>query len=211
MTVNADIPKTSPATDLDPIDQRLVRELAANGRATATSLAQMVGLSPPSVHDRLQRLERTGVIRAYAALVDPVAIGAGTAAFVALNLGPGPLDKASIDRALAAEESVLEAHEIAGEDCYLLKLRVDSPQSLSAALARFRNLHPHAATRTTVVLRTVFERPLLAAPETETPIARPEPTGPIQDSPRVAGRGASGLPGGSAARATSKGRRGSVP
>jgi Lrp/AsnC family leucine-responsive transcriptional regulator len=210
MAINADVPKTPPhAVDLDVIDQRLVRELAANGRATSTSLAQMVGLSPPSVHERLQRLERTGVISSYAALVDPVAVGAGTAAFVALNLGPGPLDKASIDRALTAEEAVLEAHEIAGEDCYLLKLRVDSPQSLSATLARFRDLHPHAATRTTVVLRTVFERPLLAAREEASD--RLDLTARVERSPRAARRAASALPGGSAARATSKGHRGSVP
>lgn len=147
--------------DLDNVDRRLVEALAADGRATVTSLAQLVGLSGPSVHERLRKLEAAGAIRGYAALVDPDAVGAGVAAFVALNLGPGLADKQRIDVALAHEPSVLEAHEVAGEDCYLVKLRVGSPQELSAAVGRLRMLSPTVTTRTTVVLRTVLERPLL--------------------------------------------------
>lgn len=145
---------------LDAIDRRLLGALAANGRATATSLAQLVGLSGPAVHDRLRKLEAAGVIRGYAAQLDPVAVGAGTAAFVSMGLGPGVPDKVGIDEALAREPDVLEAHEVAGEDCYLLKVRVASPQALSALLTRLRHIGPTTSTRTTVVLRTVFERPL---------------------------------------------------
>src|SRR6266498_2813575 len=144
--------------DLDNVDHRLVEALAVDGRATVTSLAQLVGLSGPSVHERLRKLEAAGAIRGYAALVDPDAVGAGVAAFVALNLGPGLADKERIDVALAREPRV---HEVAGEDCYLVKLRVGSPQELSAAVARLRMLSPTVTTRTTVVLRTVLERPLL--------------------------------------------------
>ena len=147
---------------LDSIDRRLVEALAADGRATVTSLAERVGLSGPSVHERLRKLEAAGAIRGYAALLDPEAVGAEVAAFVALNLGPGLADKPRVDAALAAEPTVLEAHEVAGEDCYLLKLRVGSPQELSAAVARLRQIGPTVTTRTTVVLRTVLERPLLA-------------------------------------------------
>jgi Lrp/AsnC family leucine-responsive transcriptional regulator len=147
---------------LDSIDRRLVEALAADGRATVTSLAELVGLSGPSVHERLRKLEAAGAIRGYAALLDPEAVGAEVAAFVALNLGPGLADKPRVDAALTAEPTVLEAHEVAGEDCYLLKLRVGSPQELSAAVARLRQIGPTVTTRTTVVLRTVLERPLLA-------------------------------------------------
>jgi Lrp/AsnC family transcriptional regulator, leucine-responsive regulatory protein len=148
--------------NLDNVDRRLVAALAGDGRATVTSLAEQVGLSGPSVHERLRKLEASGAIRGYAALVDPEAVGAGVAAFVAVNFGPGLADKPRMDEAIAAEPSVLEAHEIAGEDCYLLKLRVGSPQELSEAVARLRQLSPTVTTRTTVVLRTAFERPLLA-------------------------------------------------
>jgi Lrp/AsnC family transcriptional regulator, leucine-responsive regulatory protein len=157
---------------LDAIDRRLLAALAANGRATATSLAELVGLSGPAVHDRLRKLESAGVIRGYAAEVDPVSVGAGTAAFVSLGLGPGVPDKAGIDAALAREPDVLEAHEVAGEDCYLLKVRVASPQALSALLTRLRHVGPATTTRTTVVLRTVFERALLApVPGAPEPVA----------------------------------------
>src|SRR5919201_2010139 len=148
--------------DLDNIDRRLAEALAADGRATVTSLAELVGLSGPSVHERLRKLEAAGAIRGYAALLDPEGVGAEVAAFVALTLGPGLADKPRVDAALTAEPTVLEAHEVAGEDCYLLKLRVGSPQELSAAVARLRMLSPTVMTRTTVVLRTVLERPLLA-------------------------------------------------
>jgi Lrp/AsnC family leucine-responsive transcriptional regulator len=147
---------------LDVIDRRLLAALAANGRATATSLAGLVGLSGPAVHDRLRKLEAAQVIRGYAVQLDPVAVGAGTAAFVSLSLGPGAQDKPGIDAALAREADVLEAHEVAGEDCYLLKVRVASPQALSALLTRLRHIGASTSTRTTVVLRTVFERALLA-------------------------------------------------
>lgn len=162
---------------LDAIDRRLLAALAGNGRATTTSLAALVGLSGPAVHERLRKLESTGVIRGYAAEFDPVSVGAGTAAFVSLGLGPGVPDKAGVDAALAREPDVLEAHEVAGEDCYLLKVRVASPQALSALLTRLRHVGPATTTRTTVVLRTVFERALLAPP----------PAGLVQPAPEAAG------------------------
>src|SRR6266508_2979599 len=126
--------------DLDNVDRRLIEALAVDGRATVTSLAELVGLSGPSVHERVRKLEAAGVIRGYAALLDPDAVDAGVAAFIALNLGPGVGDKEAIDAALAAEPAVLEVHEVAGEDCYLLKLRVGSPSDLSAAIVRLRRI-----------------------------------------------------------------------
>jgi Lrp/AsnC family transcriptional regulator, leucine-responsive regulatory protein len=155
------------ATDLDNIDMRLLEMLAADGRAAVTELAKRVGLSGPAVHERLRRLERTGAIQGYAALIDPRVVGRGVASFVALNLGPGWPDKAHVDAALAADPSVLEIHEVAGEDCLLLKIRVGSPEELSDTVARLRQISPGLTTRTTVVLRTVLERPLLAGAATE--------------------------------------------
>lgn len=162
---------------LDAIDRRLLAELTTNGRATTTALAKMVGLSGPAVHERLRKLSDAGVVRGYSAQLDPVAVGAGTAAFVALHLLPGWHDRTELEESLAADPSVLEVHEIAGDDCYLIKVRVASPQELSATLHRFKQLGATASTRTTMVLRTVFERPLSAAPSTqeETPSAVPFP------------------------------------
>jgi Lrp/AsnC family leucine-responsive transcriptional regulator len=152
---------------LDAIDRRLLAELTANGRVTTTALAKVVGLSGPAVHERLRKLSEAGVVRGYAALVDPVAVDAGTAAFVSLHMLPGARDHARLEAALAADPSVLEVHETAGEDCYLIKVRVASPQALSAMLQRFKRLGPVASTRTTIVLRTALERPLRVASEAE--------------------------------------------
>jgi Lrp/AsnC family transcriptional regulator, leucine-responsive regulatory protein len=154
---------------MDAIDQTLLARLTADGRATLSSLAAAVSLSVPSTHDRLRKLESGGVIRGYAATLEPEAVGRGTAAFVALSLGAGPIEKERIDRALEKEPAVVEAHEVAGEDCYLLKLRVESASALSEALARLRRIHPKATTRTTMVLRTALERPLAPALPPEEP------------------------------------------
>ncbi|WP_394834607.1 Lrp/AsnC family transcriptional regulator [Pendulispora rubella] len=149
---------------LDEIDATLLRMLGANGRQTVRALAQEVSLSEPSVRDRLLRLEREGVITGYHATVDPAAVGGGTAAFVALRFQPSEIAKKTMNEALLAEPCVLEAHEVAGEDCYLLKVRVESTQALAEMLDRLRKL-PTVDTRTTIVLRTIFERPLNPAPD----------------------------------------------
>jgi Lrp/AsnC family leucine-responsive transcriptional regulator len=148
---------------IDEIDRQILAALARDGRATVKWLADLVGLSAASVHERLRKLEAARVVCGYAALVDPESVGRSVAAFIAFSFGPGVSDREAIDVALAAEPSILEVHEVAGEDCYLLKLRVGSPQELSVAIGRLRQISPTVTTRTTVVLRTVLERPLLAA------------------------------------------------
>jgi Lrp/AsnC family transcriptional regulator, leucine-responsive regulatory protein len=151
------------ARKLDDIDRALLRALTADGRQTVRALAREVGLSDPSVRDRVQRLERERVIAGYHAAIDPAAAGGATCAFVALRFGAGELAKATINDALRAEACVLEVHEVAGEDCYLLKVRVESTEALAEVLDRIRALPAVASTGTTIVLRTLFERPLFVA------------------------------------------------
>lgn len=148
---------------LDDIDRTILREVTADGRQTVRALARTVGLSEPSVRDRLQRLERDGVITGYHADLDPVSVAAGTAAFVALRFEPGEDAKAVVNERLEHETCVLEVHEVAGEDCYLLKVRVANTGELADALDRIRAIPSVHGTSTTIVLRTVFERPLSAA------------------------------------------------
>lgn len=145
---------------LDDVDRTILRELAADGRQTVRALARTVGLSEPSVRDRLQRLEHAGVITGYHAALDPPRVDAGTAAFVALRFEEAA--KRSVNEALAREGCVLEVHEVAGEDCYWLKLRVSGTDALADALDRIRAIPSVTGTNTTIVLRTVFERPLTA-------------------------------------------------
>ncbi|MEV0261012.1 Lrp/AsnC family transcriptional regulator [Streptomyces sp. NPDC050617] len=147
---------------LDDIDRTILRSVTADGRQTVRALARAVGLSEPSVRDRLQRLERDGVITGYHANLDPASVDAGTAAFIALRFDPGAAARAVVNERLKQETCVLEVHEVAGEDCYWLKVRVASTDALADALDRIRAIPPVHGTSTTIVLRTVFERPLSA-------------------------------------------------
>lgn len=152
---------------LDDVDRTILRMMTADGRQTVRALARAVGLSEPSVRERLQRLERDGVITGYRAHLDPASVGAATAAFVALRFEPGEAAKAVVNEGLARESCVLEVHEVAGEDCYWLKVRVADTEALAEALDRIRALPPVRSTSTTIVLRTVLERPL--GPDTAHP------------------------------------------
>ncbi|HEY1178753.1 MAG TPA: Lrp/AsnC family transcriptional regulator [Phytomonospora sp.] len=147
--------------ELDAVDRTILREMTADGRQTVRALARTVGLSEPSVRDRLQRLEGDGVITGYRAELDPATVDAGTAAFIALRFDPAA--KADVNERLAAEPCVLEAHEVAGEDCYWLKVRVSGTDALADALDRMRAIPTERSTATTIVLRTILERPLGAA------------------------------------------------
>ncbi|MDJ1138061.1 Lrp/AsnC family transcriptional regulator [Streptomyces iconiensis] len=145
---------------LDDVDRTILRAMTADGRQTVRALARAVGLSEPSVRERLQRLERDGVITGYHAALDPASVDAATAAFVALRFEPGEAAKAVVNERLARETCVLEVYEVAGEDCYWLKVRASGTDALADTLDRIRAIPPVRGTSTTIVLRTVFERPL---------------------------------------------------
>ncbi|MFD7942896.1 Lrp/AsnC family transcriptional regulator [Streptomyces sp. NPDC059744] len=143
---------------LDHVNHMLVAELSRDGRKTVRALAGLVGLSEPAVRDRLDKLSRDGVVTGYRAVVEPRTVGAGTAAFVTLRFTPEPDAKTAVNNALEREPCVLEVHEIAGEDCYLIKVRVGTTIELADALDRIRAIPFITHTNSTVVLRTVFER-----------------------------------------------------
>jgi Lrp/AsnC family transcriptional regulator, leucine-responsive regulatory protein len=145
---------------LDRINRILLAELSKDGRKTVRALATLVGLSEPAVRDRLDKLARDRVVAGYRAVVEPQAVGAGTAAFVALRFGSEAGAKAAVNAALEQEPCVLEVHEIAGEDCYLIKVRVAATVELADALDRIRAIPAISYTNSTVVLRTLFERPI---------------------------------------------------
>jgi Lrp/AsnC family leucine-responsive transcriptional regulator len=139
----------------DPIDRVLVRALLADGRATFTALAAQTGLSVSAAQARVRRLEARGVLRGYTALVDPEAAGLPLTAFVAIT----PLDPAAPDDAperLAALDAVEACHSVAGEESYLLKVRVASPRDLEVLLRQIRST-AGVRTRSTVVLQTFYE------------------------------------------------------
>lgn len=142
----------------DTIDRQLAAALIADGRSTLRSLADITGLSVSAVQARVRRLEADGVIRGYTALLDPESIGLPLAALIAIT----PLDPAQPDDApdvLAGLPEIEACHSVAGDDAYVLFVRVATPSALEQLIHEIRR-RANVSTRTTVVLQTFFERRL---------------------------------------------------
>ncbi len=144
----------------DDLNRRLVAELLKEGRVTHAELAERMGVSRPTIIDRVKRLEAEGILEGYAAKVSPAAVQKPVIAYVAVRYkaeNDEALEQA-FWRGLEKEPDVLEAHSVAGEDCLLLKIVAETPQGLQERLRRIRMLGPHVTTRTTVVLQTHFHK-----------------------------------------------------
>jgi Lrp/AsnC family leucine-responsive transcriptional regulator len=141
--------------ELDAVDRQLLRLLVDDGRRSYTDLAKDTGLSTSAVHQRVRRLEQRGAILGYGAQVDPVAAGAPLTAFVSIT----PIDPAAADDApdrLAHLTQIEACHSVAGDESYILKVRVPGPGDLEALLQEIRAA-AQVSTRTTVVLSTPWE------------------------------------------------------
>jgi Lrp/AsnC family leucine-responsive transcriptional regulator len=140
---------------VEEIDRQIVAALANDGRMSYTDLAEQVGLSVSAVHQRVRRLEARGVIKGYGARVDHDALDAPLTAFIAIR----PIDAAAPDDAperLANLAEIESCYSVAGEDFYLLLVRVANPVALERLLQDIRTA-ANVTTRTTVVLSTPFE------------------------------------------------------
>jgi Lrp/AsnC family leucine-responsive transcriptional regulator len=117
---------------LDAVNRRLLAELTADPRMTMSALARRVGMSAPTVTERVQRLERAGVIRGYRLDVDPAALGLPVTAWVRVRPGPGQLTR--IAELAVMSPNVSECHRITGEDCFLIKVHAASIEKLTDTL-----------------------------------------------------------------------------
>jgi Lrp/AsnC family transcriptional regulator, leucine-responsive regulatory protein len=120
---------------LDEIDRRLLEELVADGRLSMAELGRRVNLSPPAVAERVQRLERSGVIIGYKAVIDPRAIGYPLAAVVRVRPASRQLHR--IPEVARETPEVVECYRITGEDCFFIKLHLRSIDDLEEILDRF--------------------------------------------------------------------------
>ncbi len=144
----------------DELNRNIVAALQAEGRLSHVELAERLGISRPTLLDRVRRLEAEGVLDGYFARVSPESVGKPCVAFVAVRLpGAGEVEERKFWKALEQEPDVLEAHTVAGEDCLLLKVVAETPRGIGERLRRIRSLAPQVATRTTMVLQTHFEKP----------------------------------------------------
>lgn len=140
---------------MEDIDRAIVQLLGRDGRMSYTDLGKATGLSTSAVHQRVRRLEQRGVIRGYTAEVDHEAVGLALTAFISVKpVDPGqPDDAPERLRDLGEIES---CYSVAGDESYILKVRVTSPGHLEDLLARIRAV-ANVSTRTTIVLSTPFE------------------------------------------------------
>jgi Lrp/AsnC family leucine-responsive transcriptional regulator len=139
------------------LDSKLLRLMMRQGRVTWTDLADHLGLSAPAAADRVHRLEQRGIIRGYAALVNPEATGYPLTAFVAVLLDR-PERRGAFLKRVAALPEISECHHVAGDDDYLLKVRCRSTADLDRFLIESLKTTPGVMrTRTTIVLSTAKE------------------------------------------------------
>ncbi|HVR42311.1 MAG TPA: Lrp/AsnC family transcriptional regulator [Thermoanaerobaculia bacterium] len=144
---------------LDAIDLEILRHLALDGRAATTRIADEIGLSRPAVSERIEKLERGGVIRGTTVIVDPVALGRNVTAFISARQGaPFDAKAARAFRDLLGSDQILEVHSVAGEDCYLIKVRTQSIASLNELVSALSAPPLALTTRTTIVMETHVEK-----------------------------------------------------
>jgi len=146
----------SAGTSIDEIDRKILLLLQQDARMTNAAVAAEVGLSAPSVFERIRKLEQRGVIKGYMARVDPAALGKGLTAFIRLTLADGEGYATGVE-AIADDPDVLECYHVAGEDCFLLKTIVRDPSELDALLKRIRARAPVQRSVTMIALSAVKE------------------------------------------------------
>jgi len=149
---------------MDQVDLNILEILQKDARTPNVEVARRIGLAPSATLERIRKLERQGILLGYAARIEPVTLGLGLLAFVFVR----SRERAGAVRTgkrLAAIPEVQEIHHIAGEDCFLVKVRAANPQALGELLReRFGNIAGVDSTRTTIVLETLKETSSLPVP-----------------------------------------------
>jgi len=147
----------SEAIEPDSIDLQIITVLQESGRIALTKLAEQVGLSAPSVIERVKKLEDGGVITGYHASVDARMLGKDVTAFIGVSIGH-PRALGMFERSVAQLEDVLECHHVTGEHTVLLKVKTNNTASLELLIRAIRSIDGVARTETMVVLSTQTER-----------------------------------------------------
>jgi Lrp/AsnC family leucine-responsive transcriptional regulator len=140
---------------VEDLDRRILTLLATDGRMSFTDLGKATGLSTSAVHQRVKRLEQRGLIKGYGATIDYDQVGMPLTAFISIR----PIDPSQPDDSpvrLAGISEIESCWSVAGDESYILKVRVSAPTDLENLLARVRAA-ANVSTRTTIVLSTPYE------------------------------------------------------
>ncbi len=142
---------------MDDLDVKALSILCDNGRVSWSDLAHQLNLSAPAAAERVHKLEERGIIRGYTAVLDPASLGYGLSAFVAITLGKIKYRKSFL-RTIKKLPEVLECHQVAGEEDFLLKVLVRDIAHLNALVGdSLRSIDGVQRSKITVVLSTVKE------------------------------------------------------
>ena len=150
---------------MDEKDLMILSLLQPNSFLTNTDLAKKVGMAPSAVLERIKKLEQKGIIEGYPTRIKAEALELKLLAFIFVKTSEGP-GNASVAKQLSKIPEVLELHHIAGEDCYLLKVRTKDPQSLIHLMREKFRIPNLLSTKTTIVLETLKETNQLPIPKT---------------------------------------------
>ena len=145
---------------MDAIDSKVVKRLMEKGRSTWAELGTLLALSAPAAADRVHKLEDAGVIKGYAALIDPDAIGCGLAALISVIVEQQE-QRINFLKKIYGLSEVLECHHVAGDVDYILKVRCTGTRDLERLISQEIKSFPGIKTRTMVILSTLKETPIL--------------------------------------------------
>ncbi len=145
---------------LDPIDHRILEILQKNARTKLNEMAQLLGLTIPTISERIQKLEDRGFIKGYTAILDAKRLGKDITAFITVSIDSSKHYQMFMERARETEE-ILECHSVTGEGSHLLKVRAENTNSLEKLLSRIQSWPGVLSTKTSVVLSTIKESTIL--------------------------------------------------
>lgn len=152
---------------MDEIDRKIAYLLQADNQLSNAEIGAAVGLSVSAAHERVRRLNASGIIRGHHAVLDPEQVALPLCAFVFIDLAPHP-DEAGFRAAIAARPEILEIHQVAGPHCYLIKIRVSGMRALQQLLTEhIKSQADVLRTESVMVLETIKETVQLALTEWE--------------------------------------------
>jgi Lrp/AsnC family transcriptional regulator, leucine-responsive regulatory protein len=148
--------------DIDAVDVRILEALVGDARMSVADLARLVGLSPPSVAERIRRLEEAGIIQGYTLTIGARALGLPIAAWLRIRPVPGQLQK--VAELLRALPEIVECDRITGEDCFIARAHVASVEELERLIDK---VIPYAMTNTSIIQSSPVKRRLPPIPRNE--------------------------------------------
>ena len=148
---------------LDGIDLQLLQELQHDSKRSLKEIGAQVGLSAPSVLERVRKLESAGIIRGYHALLDYRKVGLDISAFIGVSIG-SPTQLSAFEKWVDSVPQVMECHHVTGGHTLILKVKTQNTKDLEGLISRIRSIEGVASTETMVVLSTHTERVEVALP-----------------------------------------------